>query len=267
MTRMLFENWPQKLLAILIAFLLWVFVIRTGPKQPRARFANVPYQELNLPEGLRVTEGPTTIEIEARALIDPTVLDKITVEDIKPVVDLSSARPGVGEYPVQIPKTRFATEVQLTPRPGKVTLRIERYIESKLPVDVEQIGDGPLLAGSDWTLSNAMVTIKGVESIVQKAKRAIVRIDQGAIRPGQSYQLPVLILDAAASTVFRDTERHSDVRTAPRSGGLAWFCAGREQAFQLLTCPRGGNRFWGPKRASQHQGCPHRAASTQSVQS
>ncbi|MER3413796.1 MAG: hypothetical protein C4341_06075 [Armatimonadota bacterium] len=196
---MLFENWPQKLLAILIAFLLWVFVIRTGPKQPRARFANVPYQELNLPEGLRVTEGPTTIEIEARALIDPTVLDKITVEDIKPVVDLSSARPGVGEYPVQIPKTRFATEVQLTPRPGKVTLRIERYIESKLPVDVEQIGDGPLLAGSDWTLSNAMVTIKGVESIVQKAKRAIVRIDQGAIRPGQSYQLPVLILDAAGS--------------------------------------------------------------------
>lgn len=199
MTRILFENWPQKLLAILIAFILWVFVMRTGAQQPRTLLANVPYEELNLPEGLRVTEGQTTIDIEARALIDPSILDEISVDDVTPVVDLSSARPGVAEYPITIPKTRFDTMVRFTPRPSSVRLRIERYLQSRMPVDVEQVGEGPLLAGSDWTLSNAMVTVKGVESVLEKAERAVIRIDQGAMRPGQSFELPVLVLDADGS--------------------------------------------------------------------
>lgn len=199
MTRVLFENWPQKLLAIFIAFILWFFVIRTGARQPRALLANVPYQEVNLPEGLRVTEGQTTVDIEARALIDPSILDEITVEDVKPIVDLSSAKPGVAEYPVQIPKTRFDTMVQFTPLPRRVKLHIERYTQIRLPVDVEQVGDGPLLEGSDWTLSTSAVTVKGVESVLERAQRAVVKVDQGAMRPGQSYELPVLVLDEAGS--------------------------------------------------------------------
>lgn len=198
MTR-IFENWPQKLLAILIALILWVFVIRTGARQPRTVLTNVPYQELNLPDELRVTEGQTTIEVEARALIDPSILRQITVEDVKPVVDLSNAKPGVAEYPVQIPKNRFDTMVDFTPRPSKVRLRIERYIQTRMAVEVEQSQDGPQLKESDWTLSDTLVTVKGVESVVGRAERAVVRIDQGAMRPGQSYELPVTVLDSDGS--------------------------------------------------------------------
>lgn len=205
MTRLI-NNWPQKLLAILIAFILWAFVIRTGAKQPRALFTNVPYQELNLPEGLRITEGQTTIEIEARALVDSSVLDEIKIEDIRPVVDLSNAKPGIAEYPVQIQKTRFDTTVQFTPRPSKVRLRIERYLQVNMPVEVEQVGEGQPLKESDWTLSRAMVTVKGVESILNEAERAVVQVNQEAVRPGQTYELPILVLDANGSPLSVSVE-------------------------------------------------------------
>ncbi len=191
----LLRNWQQKTIALLLSLMLWAVVKHSGQDQPRRTFTNLPLREVGLPDDLRIVRGETTVEVEARALGDPSILEEIKTEDLKPQVDLTHAKPGEGLYDVILPKTRFDTMVEFTPRPSKVRLVIEPYGEMRMPVTVEQIGDGPLLKSSDWTLSHERVTVRGTASLLQEASRAVVRVDQTSISPGQSFELPVLVLD------------------------------------------------------------------------
>jgi YbbR domain-containing protein len=191
----LLKNWEQKLIALLLSLVFWAVVRHTVGEGPRRVFTNLPLREVGLPEDLRIVRGETVVEVEARALGDASVLDQIRGEDLRVEVDLRNAKPGEGIYDVVLRKTRFDGMVEFTPRPAKVRLVIERYVSMRMPISVEQIGEGPMLKSSEWTLGMERVTVRGAESQLLEARRAVVRVDQGSVSPGQSYELPVLILD------------------------------------------------------------------------
>ncbi len=158
---LLVRNWGLKLLALVLAFLLWL-ALMPEEKIFSEKSLSAPIELQNLSPEFEIVEKPqTSVEVTLRA--PNRLLSALTPADVRAVLDLGGASVNQEDYPINtamiaVPAGAKAVRVF----PNKVRVKIERSKEDMMQVQPTFVGR--LRAG--WTIEvvPSKVFVRGPES-------------------------------------------------------------------------------------------------------
>jgi YbbR domain-containing protein len=169
--RWLVRNWGLKLLAFLLALVLWLTLI-PEERTFSEKSLTVPLETHNLPADLELVERPpAAIDLTVRA--PNRVIDQITPANVIAKLNLANATIAQLEYPLNdsmISVPAGATVVKIYP--SKVRIRLERTEEAVLEIVPEIIGeirDGLRIEKVEAV--PASVVVKGPRNRIKKQDR------------------------------------------------------------------------------------------------
>ncbi len=189
MAERLLNNWPLKLLSLVVAVILWFYVL--GEADPATTQAvTVPVVPVNEPEGLvTISLRPETVELRLRGRA--SALEQAQTERIRMEANLRHAT--VGEN--SVPMRPVGVSVRLTVLPGyprTATAVLDKVIERQRPVRYEVQGDPASGFVIDQiTISPEEVTVRGPTSRVREVARAVVVVDVSGLNTTWSFEAKV----------------------------------------------------------------------------
>ena len=137
MTGFLTKNLPLKLISILLAVILWYFVVseRSGETA-----ISIPLDFRNIPTALIIIKNPEE-SINVRISGPATRLRGLSPKNVKAIIDLSDAKPGVAEFIIQpehvtVPRGLRVTMVS----PASIMLRFDTLLKKALSVEAILVG-------------------------------------------------------------------------------------------------------------------------------
>lgn len=138
--RWLFRNWGLKLLAFVLALLLWLALI-PEERTFSEKSLTIALETHNLPADLELVERPpAAIDLTVRA--PNRLIDQITPSNVFAKLNLANATIAQQEYPLNdsmISVPAGATVIKIYP--SKVRLRLERTEETVMEIIPELIGE------------------------------------------------------------------------------------------------------------------------------
>jgi len=137
LTGFLTKNLPLKLISILLAVILWYFVVseRSGETA-----ISIPLDFRNIPTALIIIKNPEE-SINVRISGPATRLRGLSPKNVKAIIDLSDAKPGVAEFIIQpehvtVPRGLRVTMVS----PASIMLRFDTLLKKVLSVEAILVG-------------------------------------------------------------------------------------------------------------------------------
>ena len=199
MVERLLANWPVKLLSLVAAFILWIFVL--GSQDPQTTQAiSLPVVATNVPDGLEVIDiTPRAVELRVRgrasALVDAEA------GDVRMEADLRNAT--VGENEVALRVAGLPPNVTVIPGyPTTAIMHVDTIIERRKPVDYERRGDpAEGFVIDQISVEPAEVTVRGATSIVARVIRAVAIVDTSGLNTSMSFALELEARDIRDETV------------------------------------------------------------------
>jgi YbbR domain-containing protein len=169
MLKTITENWVLKLLSLVLALILWFFVM--GEQKLERSYA-VSLELKNLPAGMMVaSEIPRNIEV--RIAGPRTLLMNLQTEDIGISVDLKDLQPGLTtlkrlEERLDLPGPLKVTRVS----PSYVDIRLERIRSRLVPVEATVTGE----PAAGYRLGR--IRVKPEKVMVEGAESEIAGVDR-----------------------------------------------------------------------------------------
>lgn len=175
------------ILAVTIAFVLWVYVITVVSPNSEDTFYNIPVVLQGEPMmesyGLmNVTENIPTVTLRLSG--NRSDLNKINSSNITVVADLSKVyEAGTANlrysisYPGDVPSGAFKVESQY---PGTITIEVERKVKKDVPVNINyvgELGEEFIVDRENKILDYNTVTVTGPASAVDQITQAVVDVD------------------------------------------------------------------------------------------
>lgn len=185
------QNWVYRLLAIILAIILWMYV--TGEQNPTGeKVIHVPLETEDLREGLVVADRPAEVQvrIEGRKIAVSSLLPR----DVHAYVNLLNARVGDNLLPVRVEVPEGINIIHVNP--DQVNIKVDKIEQVQLPVQVTLLGAPasgyralePVLKPSQVVISGSAATLKSIGRVYVEA-----RIDQAS--GNFLAQLPVMLAD------------------------------------------------------------------------
>jgi YbbR domain-containing protein len=165
------HQWPRKVAAVLLAFLMWIFVstAETGTAQrsllvPITTLGNTPDQVVvGLPPFAEVTvSGPTNR------------VDRLRPESIEAVIDLTG-RSGDFQAPVVVTPPQGVVLERVNP--NEVLGILERVTSKQVPVQVVYLGTAPADVRLRSVPEPDVVTVRGRAPRLERVAQVIVAVD------------------------------------------------------------------------------------------
>jgi YbbR domain-containing protein len=185
-----------KLLSLLLALFLWVYVVMAEAPQLE-RVLPISVKVENLGVGLAASQLPPTVSVRLRAPVRMEILP----ENLTASVDLKGLGEGSWTVPVSVNPIPGATLMET--RPDSVNLLLEKVETKTLTVEIVFIGQlqQGFTLGPSSTIEPASVSLKGPRSELQKTQRAIAPIDLSEVRSQISQTAIVQVVDAEGITL------------------------------------------------------------------
>ncbi|MCS6939289.1 MAG: CdaR family protein [Roseiflexaceae bacterium] len=175
------------LLALILAFALWVFVSYTQNPDRSIEYDNVPVDIQGLAPGLIVIdkEGLPRAqrpEVDLTVLADEETVKNVRISDLRPFIDLTGRGPGEHNVPVNVVTTR-SLRLRTTVEPEYLVIRLDQEITKTVALTVETTGIVPFgfearapqatFRGQSLT----MVTVRGPLGRVTRVTAVRARVD------------------------------------------------------------------------------------------
>jgi YbbR domain-containing protein len=193
--RFIVRNWPLKLAALGLAFLLYAGLVLS--QGVRIWPGPVRIEPINQPTGAFLLEplGDIT-DVRYSALAE--IAAGVSSADFRATVDLRDVQPQTGGAPALVPVRVIATDPRIQVidyRPQQVAVRLDRVIERTVLVTVEK---GPIPEGlvlGEPSIDVNTVTVRGASSLVERVHEAVARvsIDPNAINVDTT--VPLIAVD------------------------------------------------------------------------
>jgi YbbR domain-containing protein len=168
--RLIFSHWPLKLMALLLATVLYAGL--TLSESTRSWAGPVPIEVLNAPAGGALLDDPGVVQrIDFRAPDD--IADALTNDSFRASIDLSQVEPRAGAEPVEVPVDVFPVDPRVRVvdfSPTGVTIRVDEVVSRAMPVIIDH---GPLPEGIELGPVIAepnQVSISGASSRLQNVR-------------------------------------------------------------------------------------------------
>lgn len=210
MKEKLLKNWGLKLMAVLIAFLVWFLVANIEDYTVTKTIAGIPVEILNEEA---ITKQDMVYEIEQGKTVDikvegrRSVIEKLTVEDFAASADLSELSiTNSVQIVVDAVSSSVRKEVNITIVDSMMKVSIEERGEEKLPISIITTGqtqEGYAVVSTAATPN--MVTITGAASKVKDVKTVLVEVDVEGLNTSITTRGELRLLDADGELV--DSER------------------------------------------------------------
>lgn len=202
---MLLENWGTKLLAILIAIVLWAGLISQDPTLTREKqFTNVPVTingaDTLKRNGFIVLDNVNDLldEVDVRVSVPQGQYANATANNYSVRIDLSRIKEA-GEQEVKILSTNtttYGSVVEIIP--PSITVQVDEYITRyRIPVSVVTEGVPPEgYYASDPSADPPIIAVSGPKSIVSRivsaqvsANQATLPAKEGTVRRAMAFTL------------------------------------------------------------------------------
>lgn len=193
-----FEWWLPKLLCLIAACALWVYVMNEQNPQVENTYT-VPVETRNLDRSLVATNVPSTVKVKVRMARSDMIY--MRSDNIKAYVDLSGMTDG--DYPntpilVSVPGDESVVSVS----PKTFDLNIDTYAVKTLPANVQIFGTPETNFSVESNKATPdTITIAGSSTMVAKADRAVVSVNIAGKEKSFAEFDSVNILDADGNTV------------------------------------------------------------------
>jgi YbbR domain-containing protein len=199
MGRWFSTNLPYRILSILLALGLWLYVAED--KNPAIESVlSVPLEIRNLPADLVVSERPNSIKIRIEGR--DRIIRDVSARDIHAFVDLDQSKEGVQSFPVQVSLPPGVSLVSITPAQAQVT--IDLLMEKQVSVTVAFEGRAPPgYKARDPVINPAEVLVTGPGGYLAQINTAFVEVNLDGARKTIRRDLPVRVaLERAGSRVW-----------------------------------------------------------------
>lgn len=209
----------MKLLSLLLAILLWNYVVTTNTSITRSKVITgvsgyVTGQSTLTTYGLALLSDPSaqlnnlTVELE----VAQSMYSQTSVENVQVMADLSSVRTaGIQEVPLKA-TTSYGRVISILPE--SVTLTFETLDSRLIPVNVETTGDVDAKRWYNISRTNpTAITVSGAASVVRSiaearvytdvtgADRAYVRAEPYVLLDGEGNEIDQTSLTRSASSI------------------------------------------------------------------
>jgi YbbR domain-containing protein len=158
--RYVFHNFLLKLMALIIAVLLWVAV----NNEPTSEIAiTVPIEFQHVPQGLEITSERIP-EAQVRVSGPGRVVRSLAPSDVHAILDLTGARPGERTYDLVPRQIRVPAELEVVQvEPSRLHMEFDRRVSKQVPVRSRVAG----VTGVEASADPAVAIIVGPEKHVQ----------------------------------------------------------------------------------------------------
>ena len=173
MSKIFTKNLHLKILALVAALFLWLYVVNEG-YEVGFLDKEIRIETYNLAEDLAVAEDLGTAKLKVRA--PATAWSKINVDEITAFVDLKNMREGVFSKEVKV-SVEDSSMTILDIDPEKISVTLESIQALSKEVTVETSGDiNEAYETQDPQISPAQVELKGSESTIEKVNKVVAPI-------------------------------------------------------------------------------------------
>lgn len=208
MFKLLTENWTLKLISLIFALILWVFIM--GERRLEVGY-RVPLELQNIPVGLMVAnEVPSLVDVRVSG--PRTLLMKVSPNDISITVDLTDLQPGLTTFKRLEERLNLPSGLRVTRlSPSFIDLKLERIKQKLVPVKISLTGE-PLhgyQVGSVKAMP-ARVIVEGAETELKSVHEVTTdAVDLNGVNEGFSLIVPLVHL--GTYTYFKD-EKTTEVQ-------------------------------------------------------
>ncbi|SHI91377.1 YbbR-like protein [Malonomonas rubra DSM 5091] len=201
MFKLITENWTLKLLSLVFAMILWMFIM--GERRQEVGY-RVPLELQNIPAGMMIAnEVPTLVDVRVSG--PRTLLMKISDNDISIAVDLADLQPGLTTFKRLEERLNLPNGLRVTRlSPSFIDLRLARIKQKKVPVQIALSGE-PLQGYQVGriTATPSQVVIEGAESELKSVNGVTTEpVDLHGVNEGFSLIVP--LLHNGTYTYFKD---------------------------------------------------------------
>ena len=196
-----------KILSVVFAFLLWMFVINTDNPVIKKTFNDVPVDMLNeqVLEELNQTykiESGDTVSFTVKGKKD--VVDRLTKADFKATADVSSMS-DVHAILIKVEALRYRSQLDIDTGGATVKVVLEDVKSDQIPVVVEVNGE----PASGYTVSTQMATpnlisVSGPKSVVSRIKQIVAVVDVSGLKKDVTMTQNVKCYDEDGDIVSQD---------------------------------------------------------------
>lgn len=191
MFKLLTENWTLKLLSLIFALLLWMFIM--GERRQEIGY-RVPLELQNIPAGMMIAnEVPSLVDVRVSG--PRTLLMNISPNDISIVVDLADLKPGLTTFKRLEERLNLPSGLRVTRlSPSFIDLKLERVKQKEVPVKIALSGEpmpgyrvGSLRAIPD------QVVVEGAETELKSVTEVTTEeVDLDGVNEGFSLIVPLV---------------------------------------------------------------------------
>jgi len=188
------RNWPLKLAALLLAFILWMTLIPEEKVNSDKTFA-VALEMRNLPGEFEVVEKPqATVEVTLRA--NNRVLNQLSAANVRCVLSLEKATVNQEDYPLNPDMIAAPAEAKVVRvMPNKVRVKIERGREVSMEIEPALIGKPkPGFKVVKYEILPSKAMVRGPESKIKpKDKVRTSPIDISGIAQTADFEADMIL--------------------------------------------------------------------------
>ncbi|WP_321365769.1 CdaR family protein [uncultured Desulfuromusa sp.] len=213
MFKMLTENWTLKIISLILALLLWMFIM--GERRLEVGY-RVPLELQNIPQSLMVAnEVPSMVDVRVSG--PRTLQMKVSPNDISIIVDLTDLKPGLTTFKRLEERLNLPSGLRVTRlSPSFIDLKLERIKQKRVPIKIALIGEP--LSGFEVASIKAVpdeVIIEGAETELKSVSEVTTEdVDLNGVNEGFSLIVP--LVHRGTYTHFKDektTEVQVDIQT------------------------------------------------------
>lgn len=199
------KDLPLKLFCILVAFILWLYVIGEENPQITYSYSNIPVQlnnEDTFDKSGLLLEGMSQDDVIVRVKGRRNDILKLDSSKIKATIDLGGINgPGSAALPVQV--TGLPSNIELVSvSPQLISVSVDRLASRTF--DVELVQGGTLKEGfvlQEYALNPSRVTVKGPEKLLNTVSKAVIDINVDELEKDVSGEFDVKLLDPSGKPV------------------------------------------------------------------
>jgi YbbR domain-containing protein len=191
MDRLPKKNLTAKIIALICAIILWVYVM--NEQNPPAEVnVEIPLEVRNISSNVVPEDVPDNIKIRVRG--PRTLIAGLAKQDIKAYIDLKGLSEGVNTAKVH---TTIPTSVEVVEvLPDNVTFRLDSVISRQIPVEVKLKGAPSADVIVDKiTYSSHQILVEGPKGLLNTAAKAVATVDVAGKNADFTVTAPLKLVD------------------------------------------------------------------------
>lgn len=208
------DNLRLKLFSVILAILLWSFVIGYENPTINTQYSNIPIVLKNID---KVEEKGLTIGGDKESTVNVTLRGQtnsfinVKTSDIKAEVDLSQYDENDKIFPIKFNVPQGLNIIDKSTATAPITLEKIKSKEIKVEVKLEGKPSAENQVIEVAVHQPETIVVEGAESLIQSVDKAVALVDSSEITNETNRNIPLTVLNSAGEQVMGITQTHAYV--------------------------------------------------------